>query len=85
MSLADVPIASPCIVRTVGQDSADARYRAVGIDRGSVARVLARYPSPRPSFAEVEIDGARLVTLPLAVAGSMLVEPLGEPEAEVPR
>ena len=85
MSLADVPIASPCIVRTAGPESSDAKYRVVGVARGSVARVLARYPSPRPTFAEVEIDGARLVTLPLAVAGSMLVEPLGEPEAGVAR
>ncbi len=83
MSLADVPIASPCILRTVGPESSDTKYRVVGITRGSVARVLARYPSPRPAFAEVEIDGVQLVTLPLAVAESMLVELLGEPEAEV--
>ncbi len=85
MSLADVPIAAPCIVRAAGFESLDAKYRLVGIARGSVARVLARYPSPRPSFAEVEVDGVRLVTLPLAVAESMFVEPLCEPEAEVTR
>lgn len=74
MSLADVPIATRCIVTSAGSDPADSPYRSAGVGRGVVARVLARYPASRPTFAEVELEGLRLITVPLAAAGDMQVE-----------
>ncbi len=80
MSLADVPIATPCIVTSAGADPTSTKYRAAGFGRGVIARVLARYPAGHPTFAEVEIDGGRLVTVRLAAAQSMGVELLPIPE-----
>jgi hypothetical protein len=79
MSLADVPIATACLVRTSGPNPAHAKYRAAGITPGSVARVLARYPGSRPTFAEVEIEGGHLVTVPLGLASSVGVRLLELP------
>jgi hypothetical protein len=82
MSLADVPIATACVVHTSGPNPAHAKYRAAGVTRGSVARVLARYPSSRPAFAEVEIEGGHLVTVPLCLASSVGVRLLELPPSE---
>ncbi len=77
MSLADAPIATPCLVRTTGTEPVYTKYLAAGIAQGAIARVLARYPERQPRFAEVEIDGARLVTVPLGIAEETAVELLG--------
>lgn len=80
MSLADVPIATRCVVSTDNPNPAHAKYRFAGISSGSVARVLARYPGTRPAFAEVEIEGGHLVTVPLGLASSVGVRLLDSPE-----
>lgn len=80
MSLADVPIATVCVVDSDSTDPAHVKYRAAGVALGSIARVLARYPASRPAFAEVEIDGGHLVTLPLGLASSVGVRLLELPE-----
>lgn len=81
MSLADVPIATACVVDSDSPDPAHVKYRAAGVAQGSVARVLARYPASRPTFAEVEIEGGHLVTVPLGLASSVGVRLLALPEA----
>ncbi len=81
MSLADVPIATTFVVDSESPDPAHVKYRAAGVSRGSVARVLARYPASRPAFAEVEVDGRYLVTVPLGVASSVGVQLIELPEA----
>ncbi|HET6498437.1 MAG TPA: hypothetical protein VFH17_05255 [Coriobacteriia bacterium] len=80
MSLGDVPIATPCLVSDprLGPDSE--RYAVAGISRGAVARVLARYPVAKPAFAEVEIEGTHLVTVPISLARSVDVEPIDSTE-----
>lgn len=83
MSLADVPIEAPCVLSSTGDVTTVGRYRAVGVQPGVTARVLARYPAAAPAFAEVELEGSRLVTLPLAAAGAVTVELIGD--TEVPR
>jgi len=81
MSLADVPIATPCVLSSAGSPSrVGRRYTTLGVQPGITARVLARYPTSAPVFAEVELEGARLVTLPLSVAGLVEVELLNEKE-----
>ena len=80
MSLADVPIATACVVHADSTDPAHLKYRTAGVVQGSVARVLARYPATRPAFAEVEIEGGDLVTVPLCLASSVGVRLLELPE-----
>ncbi|MBS3956368.1 MAG: hypothetical protein KGZ40_02400 [Clostridiales bacterium] len=80
MSLADVPIAAPCVLSSTGSPSRVSRYTALGVQPGATARVLARYPCSAPAFAEVELEGVRIVTLPLSAAGSVEVELLSEKE-----
>lgn len=77
MSLADAPIDTSCRITTAGYATNDAaKYAVVGISSGRQARVLARYPMHTPRFVEVELDGERLVTLPIDYAGEVVVEPL---------
>jgi hypothetical protein len=80
MSLADVPIATRCVVHTDNRNPAHAKYRFAGISSGSVARVLARYPAKRPTFAEVQIESGQLVTVPLGLASTVGVRLLELPE-----
>lgn len=73
MSLADVPLATPCVLTAALPLPELGKYRAVGLEPGSHARVLARYPGVRSSYAEVEVDGRRLVTVPLGLARHVAV------------
>lgn len=77
MSLGDVPLATPCLVSDPRLGSDSERYAVAGINRGATAQVLARYPVADPAFAEVEIEGSHLVTVPLALARSVGVELIG--------
>jgi hypothetical protein len=77
MSLADAPIDTNCQITTAGHATeASAKYAVAGVSSGRQARVLARYPMHTPRFVEVELDGQRLVTLPIDYAGEVVVEPL---------
>lgn len=80
MSLADVPIDTRCVVHTENPTPAHLKYKTAGVTRGSIARVLARYPGSHPIFAEVEIEGGDLVTVPLELASSIGVRLLDSGE-----
>lgn len=76
MSLADVPIESPCRVTGSYLGPELRRFSFAGLNRGVVARVLARYRGSRSAYAEVEMEGGHRVTVPLRLAASIHVEPL---------
>jgi len=80
MSLGDVPIATPCLLADPRFGPDWKRYAAAGIKQGAVAQVLARYPVAEPAFAEVEIEGTQLVTVPISLARSVGVELIDDGE-----
>jgi len=80
MSLGDVPIATPCLLGDPRFGSDWKQYAIAGIRQGAVAQVLARYPVTEPAFAEVEIEGAHLVTVPISLARSVGVELIDDGE-----
>ncbi|MCL4553739.1 MAG: hypothetical protein M1565_01165 [Actinobacteria bacterium] len=74
MSLADCPIATECVVTSISPTAEGESFRFVGVNEGVTARVMARFPESSPRFAEVELEGARYVTLPLSTASGVTVE-----------
>lgn len=76
MSLGDAPVEASVQIRSAGAGAMDAmKYGVVGVSAGRYARVLARYPGNGPQFVEVELDGERVVTLPMSFAREVFVEP----------
>lgn len=77
MSLTEAPLATTYAIRlTAGDDRAGARYAAAGIGAGAHVRVMARYPDISPRFLELEVEGARYVTVPIDFASAVTIEPL---------
>jgi hypothetical protein len=78
MSLANAPVMADCRIEIPNIFAARElrQYEVVGVCSGSRVRVLVRHPERSPLFAEIEIEGSRLVTLPIDVADAVLVEPL---------
>lgn len=76
MSLADAPYEGSFRIVSAGLCPESAPYAAAGVSTGRHARVLARHPVANPRFVEVELDGERLLTLPIGYAGEVLVEPI---------
>ena len=80
MSLAEAPLATQYEIRlTRCTERSDARYVAAGVGTGALVRVMARYPGTNPRFLELEIDGARYVTVPMDFASSVTVAALPQP------
>ncbi len=77
MSLAEAPLATKYQIRLIrGATRSDARYAAAGVGAGAHVRVMARFPDASPRFLELEIEGARYVTVPMDFATAVTVEPL---------
>lgn len=76
MSLAEAPINAEWKIAAAGGCERGCRYAAAGVSVGRHAVVLARYPVKDPRFVEVELEGTRLVTLPIDVATGFIVEPV---------
>ncbi len=72
-TLADAPVDAVRCVESVGVGLRDSGHdRALGLRRGVVVRVLARFPETAPHFVEVEI-GNRRASLPLPLAAQVRV------------
>lgn len=77
MSLTEAPLATTYAIRLTPRDGrSDARYAAAGVGTGAHVRVMARFPDASPRFLELEVEGARYVTVPIDFASAVTVEPL---------
>jgi hypothetical protein len=75
MTLAELPVGIVCTIRGVAGTVKNSAYNLVaGVAEGNAVRVLARYPERAPRFAEVEIVGRFVVTLPIPLAADVALD-----------
>ena len=74
-TLAEMPTNVVCRIESVGLAVREMGYYVtVGLRRGGLARVLARYPERVPRFVEVEV-GSQIISLPMNLAVEVVVQP----------